>query len=161
MLQQPSQDFTLFIISNDIDISTGVCHGSSSSVANSSSENRKESHSLHRTISKKSHIFWAFYTSVSFLPMRPVCLSQLFMPASVIVACVPSNLPLFMIMCILMGFSVATIFLLPWWVTSQLGHKVLSPFRGPPSDLISIRTVRGAHESFTSPLPDPSRWWIF
>ncbi|KAE8292928.1 Sodium-dependent lysophosphatidylcholine symporter 1 [Larimichthys crocea] len=39
---------------------------------------------------------------------------SLFIPASVIVACVPSNLPLFMIMCILMGFSVATIFLLPW-----------------------------------------------
>ncbi|TKS76813.1 Sodium-dependent lysophosphatidylcholine symporter 1 [Collichthys lucidus] len=39
---------------------------------------------------------------------------SLFIPASVIVACVPSNLPLFMVMCILMGFSVATIFLLPW-----------------------------------------------
>ncbi|KAM9350496.1 sodium-dependent lysophosphatidylcholine symporter 1-B-like [Symphorus nematophorus] len=39
---------------------------------------------------------------------------SLFIPASIIVACVPSNLPVFMIMCILMGFSVATVFLLPW-----------------------------------------------
>nr|XP_061839407.1 sodium-dependent lysophosphatidylcholine symporter 1-like [Nerophis lumbriciformis] len=39
---------------------------------------------------------------------------SLFIPASIIVACVPSNLPVFMIMCVLMGFSVATIFLLPW-----------------------------------------------
>ncbi|KAM8754187.1 sodium-dependent lysophosphatidylcholine symporter 1-B-like isoform 1-T1 [Acanthopagrus schlegelii] len=39
---------------------------------------------------------------------------SLFIPASIIVACVPSNLPVFMIMCILMGFSIATIFLLPW-----------------------------------------------
>ncbi|KAM7411429.1 hypothetical protein PAMA_021428 [Pampus argenteus] len=38
----------------------------------------------------------------------------LFIPAVIIVACVPSNLPVFMTMCILMGFSVATIFLLPW-----------------------------------------------
>ncbi|XP_051280970.1 sodium-dependent lysophosphatidylcholine symporter 1-like isoform X2 [Dicentrarchus labrax] len=39
---------------------------------------------------------------------------SLFIPAAIIVACVPSNLPVFMTMCILMGFSVATIFLLPW-----------------------------------------------
>ncbi|XP_042265402.1 sodium-dependent lysophosphatidylcholine symporter 1-B-like [Thunnus maccoyii] len=39
---------------------------------------------------------------------------SLFIPAVIIVACVPSNLPVFMTMCILMGFSVATIFLLPW-----------------------------------------------
>uniref|UniRef100_A0A3Q3X4C7 Uncharacterized protein n=1 Tax=Mola mola TaxID=94237 RepID=A0A3Q3X4C7_MOLML len=39
---------------------------------------------------------------------------SLFVPAVSIVACVPSNLPVFMIMCVLMGFSVATIFLLPW-----------------------------------------------
>ncbi|XP_036960315.1 sodium-dependent lysophosphatidylcholine symporter 1 isoform X2 [Acanthopagrus latus] len=39
---------------------------------------------------------------------------SLFIPASIIVACVPSNLPVFMIMCILMGFSIATVFLLPW-----------------------------------------------
>ncbi|CAJ1084655.1 sodium-dependent lysophosphatidylcholine symporter 1 [Xyrichtys novacula] len=39
---------------------------------------------------------------------------SLFIPAVTIVACVPSNLPVFMIMCILMGFSVGTIFLLPW-----------------------------------------------
>ncbi|XP_070695875.1 sodium-dependent lysophosphatidylcholine symporter 1-B-like [Pempheris klunzingeri] len=39
---------------------------------------------------------------------------SLFIPAVVIVACVPSNLPAFMTMCILMGFSVAAIFLLPW-----------------------------------------------
>uniref|UniRef100_A0A3Q2D850 Major facilitator superfamily domain containing 2a-like 2 n=1 Tax=Cyprinodon variegatus TaxID=28743 RepID=A0A3Q2D850_CYPVA len=30
------------------------------------------------------------------------------------VACVPSNLPVFLSMCILLGFSVATLFLLPW-----------------------------------------------
>uniref|UniRef100_UPI0037E84BFF sodium-dependent lysophosphatidylcholine symporter 1-B-like n=1 Tax=Semicossyphus pulcher TaxID=241346 RepID=UPI0037E84BFF len=39
---------------------------------------------------------------------------SLFIPAVIIVACVPSNLPVFMTMCVLMGFSVATIFLLPW-----------------------------------------------
>ncbi|XP_040007642.1 sodium-dependent lysophosphatidylcholine symporter 1 [Xiphias gladius] len=39
---------------------------------------------------------------------------SLFIPAVIIVACVPSNLPVFMTMCILMGFSVATVFLLPW-----------------------------------------------
>ncbi|XP_074498620.1 sodium-dependent lysophosphatidylcholine symporter 1-B-like [Sebastes fasciatus] len=39
---------------------------------------------------------------------------SLFIPAVIIVACVPSNLPVFMIMCVLMGCSVATIFLLPW-----------------------------------------------
>ncbi|TNN73267.1 Sodium-dependent lysophosphatidylcholine symporter 1 [Liparis tanakae] len=38
----------------------------------------------------------------------------LFIPAVIIVACVPSNLPVFMMMCVLMGFSVATMFLLPW-----------------------------------------------
>uniref|UniRef100_A0A665TJT7 Zgc:171501 n=1 Tax=Echeneis naucrates TaxID=173247 RepID=A0A665TJT7_ECHNA len=32
----------------------------------------------------------------------------------IIVACVPSNLPVVVIMCILMGCSVATVFLLPW-----------------------------------------------
>ncbi|XP_034393708.1 sodium-dependent lysophosphatidylcholine symporter 1 [Cyclopterus lumpus] len=39
---------------------------------------------------------------------------SLFIPAVIIVACVPSNLPVFMIMCVPMGFSVATMFLLPW-----------------------------------------------
>ncbi|XP_068189620.1 sodium-dependent lysophosphatidylcholine symporter 1-like [Antennarius striatus] len=39
---------------------------------------------------------------------------SLFMPAVILVACVPTNLHLFMIMCVLMGFSVATVFLLPW-----------------------------------------------
>ncbi|KAM9342422.1 sodium-dependent lysophosphatidylcholine symporter 1-B-like [Pholidichthys leucotaenia] len=39
---------------------------------------------------------------------------SLFIPAVIIVAIVPSNLPVFMSMCILMGFSVATLFLLPW-----------------------------------------------
>ncbi|XP_074537910.1 sodium-dependent lysophosphatidylcholine symporter 1-B-like [Halichoeres trimaculatus] len=39
---------------------------------------------------------------------------SLFIPAVTIIACVPSNLPVFMIMCVLMGFSVGTIFLLPW-----------------------------------------------
>uniref|UniRef100_A0A3B4GB55 Sodium-dependent lysophosphatidylcholine symporter 1-like n=1 Tax=Pundamilia nyererei TaxID=303518 RepID=A0A3B4GB55_9CICH len=39
---------------------------------------------------------------------------SLFIPAVIIVACVPSNLLVFLSMCILMGFSVATIFLLPW-----------------------------------------------
>uniref|UniRef100_A0A3B4VMR8 Major facilitator superfamily domain containing 2a-like 2 n=1 Tax=Seriola dumerili TaxID=41447 RepID=A0A3B4VMR8_SERDU len=39
---------------------------------------------------------------------------SLFIPAVIIVACVPSNLPVFMTMCILMGFSIATVFLLPW-----------------------------------------------
>ncbi|XP_072223815.1 sodium-dependent lysophosphatidylcholine symporter 1-B-like [Leuresthes tenuis] len=39
---------------------------------------------------------------------------SLFIPAAIVVACVPSNLPVFITMCILMGFSVATMFLLPW-----------------------------------------------
>uniref|UniRef100_A0A3Q1EFJ5 Major facilitator superfamily domain containing 2a-like 2 n=1 Tax=Acanthochromis polyacanthus TaxID=80966 RepID=A0A3Q1EFJ5_9TELE len=39
---------------------------------------------------------------------------SLFIPAVIVVACVPSNLPLFITMCILIGFSVATMFLLPW-----------------------------------------------
>ncbi|KAM4736736.1 sodium-dependent lysophosphatidylcholine symporter 1-B-like [Anableps anableps] len=39
---------------------------------------------------------------------------SLFIPAVITVACVPSSLPVFMTMCILMGFSVATMFLLPW-----------------------------------------------
>ncbi|MEQ2174992.1 hypothetical protein GOODEAATRI_013545, partial [Goodea atripinnis] len=39
---------------------------------------------------------------------------QLFIPTVITVACVPSNLPAFMAMCILMGFSVATMFLPPW-----------------------------------------------
>ncbi|XP_028265875.1 sodium-dependent lysophosphatidylcholine symporter 1-B-like [Parambassis ranga] len=38
----------------------------------------------------------------------------IFIPPAIIVACVPSNFPVFMVMCVLMGFSVATIFLLPW-----------------------------------------------
>uniref|UniRef100_A0A3Q2D8C2 Major facilitator superfamily domain containing 2a-like 2 n=1 Tax=Cyprinodon variegatus TaxID=28743 RepID=A0A3Q2D8C2_CYPVA len=41
-------------------------------------------------------------------------LLQLFIPAMITVACVPSNLPVFLSMCILLGFSVATLFLLPW-----------------------------------------------
>ncbi|XP_029975613.1 sodium-dependent lysophosphatidylcholine symporter 1-B-like [Salarias fasciatus] len=39
---------------------------------------------------------------------------SLFIPAVTVVACFPTNLPVFMSMCTLMGFSVATIFLLPW-----------------------------------------------
>ncbi|XP_047459242.1 sodium-dependent lysophosphatidylcholine symporter 1-B-like [Mugil cephalus] len=39
---------------------------------------------------------------------------SLYIPAAVVVACVPSNFPVFMTMCVLMGFSVATVFLLPW-----------------------------------------------
>ncbi|XP_076022910.1 sodium-dependent lysophosphatidylcholine symporter 1-B-like [Genypterus blacodes] len=39
---------------------------------------------------------------------------SLFIPAVIIVACWPSNLPVFMIMCVVMGFSLATLFLLPW-----------------------------------------------
>ncbi|XP_029910644.1 sodium-dependent lysophosphatidylcholine symporter 1-B-like [Myripristis murdjan] len=37
-----------------------------------------------------------------------------FIPAVIITACVPTNLSVFMIMCALMGFSLATMFLLPW-----------------------------------------------
>ncbi|XP_041654977.1 sodium-dependent lysophosphatidylcholine symporter 1 [Cheilinus undulatus] len=39
---------------------------------------------------------------------------SLFIPAVIVIACVPSSLPAFMIMCVLIGFSVATLFLLPW-----------------------------------------------
>ncbi|KAM6929872.1 sodium-dependent lysophosphatidylcholine symporter 1-B-like [Lycodopsis pacificus] len=38
----------------------------------------------------------------------------LFIPAVITIASVPSNLPVFMIMCVLMGFSGATMLLLPW-----------------------------------------------
>ncbi|GLD50214.1 sodium-dependent lysophosphatidylcholine symporter 1-like protein [Lates japonicus] len=38
----------------------------------------------------------------------------LYIPAVIIVACVPSNLPVLLLMGILMGFSMATVFLLPW-----------------------------------------------
>lgn len=46
--------------------------------------------------------------------LRPVCVPQLFVPAVTVVGCVPSNLPVFVTMCVMMGFSVATLFLLPW-----------------------------------------------
>uniref|UniRef100_A0A3B3ZIF9 Uncharacterized protein n=1 Tax=Periophthalmus magnuspinnatus TaxID=409849 RepID=A0A3B3ZIF9_9GOBI len=38
----------------------------------------------------------------------------LFIPAVILVACVPSNLPVLVVACVVMGFSVATVFLLPW-----------------------------------------------
>ncbi|XP_041701787.1 sodium-dependent lysophosphatidylcholine symporter 1-like isoform X2 [Coregonus clupeaformis] len=38
----------------------------------------------------------------------------LFIPAVTIIACVPSNLPVFVTMCVMLGFSLATMFLLPW-----------------------------------------------
>ncbi|XP_018530057.2 sodium-dependent lysophosphatidylcholine symporter 1-B-like, partial [Lates calcarifer] len=39
---------------------------------------------------------------------------SLYIPAVIIVACVPSNLPVLLLMGILMGFSMATVFFLPW-----------------------------------------------
>ncbi|XP_023847660.1 sodium-dependent lysophosphatidylcholine symporter 1-like [Salvelinus sp. IW2-2015] len=39
---------------------------------------------------------------------------SLFIPAVTIIACVPSNLPFFVTMCVMLGFSLATMFLLPW-----------------------------------------------
>ncbi|KAM9429710.1 sodium-dependent lysophosphatidylcholine symporter 1-like [Salvelinus alpinus] len=39
---------------------------------------------------------------------------SLFIPAVTIIACVPSNLPVFVTMCVMLGFSLATMFLLPW-----------------------------------------------
>ncbi|KAM9856155.1 sodium-dependent lysophosphatidylcholine symporter 1-B-like [Aulostomus maculatus] len=39
---------------------------------------------------------------------------SLFIPALLVIACIPSNLPVLVTMCVLMGFSVATMFLLPW-----------------------------------------------
>ena len=55
-------------------ISTDICLNSSSSVANSSPENRKEGHRFYRTISKKPHIIiWIirviFTPPISFLPV--------------------------------------------------------------------------------------------
>ncbi|XP_072304757.1 sodium-dependent lysophosphatidylcholine symporter 1-B-like [Eucyclogobius newberryi] len=38
----------------------------------------------------------------------------LFIPAVMLVACCPGNLTVFIMMCVVMGFSVATVFLLPW-----------------------------------------------
>uniref|UniRef100_A0A8C5ELF2 Sodium-dependent lysophosphatidylcholine symporter 1-like n=1 Tax=Gouania willdenowi TaxID=441366 RepID=A0A8C5ELF2_GOUWI len=55
---------------------------------------------------------------------------SLFIPAVIVVACVPTNLSIFMTMCILMGFSVATIFLLPW---SMLPDVVDDFFHKHPS----------------------------
>ncbi|XP_064877160.1 sodium-dependent lysophosphatidylcholine symporter 1-like [Oncorhynchus nerka] len=39
---------------------------------------------------------------------------SLFIPAVTIIACVPNNLPVFVAMCVMLGFSLATMFLLPW-----------------------------------------------
>uniref|UniRef100_A0A8C8CVG7 Uncharacterized protein n=1 Tax=Oncorhynchus tshawytscha TaxID=74940 RepID=A0A8C8CVG7_ONCTS len=39
---------------------------------------------------------------------------SLFIPAVTIIACVPNNLPVFVTMCVMLGFSLATMFLLPW-----------------------------------------------
>lgn len=39
---------------------------------------------------------------------------SIFIPAVILVACVPNNLTILIIMCVVMGFSMATVFLLPW-----------------------------------------------
>uniref|UniRef100_A0A3P8WXF6 Major facilitator superfamily domain containing 2a-like 2 n=1 Tax=Cynoglossus semilaevis TaxID=244447 RepID=A0A3P8WXF6_CYNSE len=39
---------------------------------------------------------------------------SLYIPAVLVITCVPTNLPLFIIVCVVMGFSVATACLLPW-----------------------------------------------
>jgi len=107
-----------------LNLSIGFCFISSSSVANSSSENWKKDRTFHRTIGEKSGIrllllllLLLLFCFVNILLTHEafLCLSQLFIPAAIVVACVPSNLPVFITMCILMGFSVATMFLLPWW----------------------------------------------
>ncbi|XP_043987401.1 sodium-dependent lysophosphatidylcholine symporter 1-B-like isoform X2 [Gambusia affinis] len=46
---------------------------------------------------------------------------SLFIPAVITVGCVPSSLPVFLTMCILMGLGVATVFLLPWVVGYKAG----------------------------------------
>uniref|UniRef100_A0A3Q2GMM2 Major facilitator superfamily domain containing 2a-like 2 n=1 Tax=Cyprinodon variegatus TaxID=28743 RepID=A0A3Q2GMM2_CYPVA len=57
--------------------------------------------------------FWQFVL-LKIGKKRTVFIGFLFIPAMITVACVPSNLPVFLSMCILLGFSVATLFLLPW-----------------------------------------------
>lgn len=45
---------------------------------------------------------------------------QLFIPVMIVLVSVSENFPVYMIMCILVGTSVATLFLLPWCVTPKL-----------------------------------------
>lgn len=94
-------------------------------------------------------VFYPILTDLSF--------SQLFIPAVATVACFPSNLPVFMLMCILMGFSVATMFLLPWWVIFQPRHRVRSPIWGSCRLQSGSRLSVVRNESFTWPLPNLAR----
>lgn len=80
-------------------------------VAGGSAENREEGHSFPGPLGKAAG-WLAPHRGSLFQTFFPP--SQLFIPAVIIVACVPSSLPVFLLMCVLMGFSVATIFLLPW-----------------------------------------------
>lgn len=98
--------------------------------------------------------------SVLLLPARPVLfLSQLFIPAVATIACVPSNLPAFMFVCILMGFSVATMFLLPWWVSFHQDTKFPVPSEAPvrcnqPQHWVQCTWI--IHIASTW----PGQWWI-
>lgn len=121
-------------------------------MASSSSQNWKKGNSFHWTIGNHINYFtiiWvirAIFHTFNLVPacVTCFCLSQLYIPGVIIVACVPSNLPVFMTMCVLMGFSMATLFLLPWWVSPQLGHSVLSPFQSP-CQISSVSNLNAAH----------------
>lgn len=92
-------------------ICSGGSFNSSASVAKHPPEDWQKGNSVHWTVGEKctASRCCTFYPVVTDWSS-----SQLFIPAVATVACFPSNLPVFMLMCILMGFSVATIFLLPW-----------------------------------------------
>lgn len=45
---------------------------------------------------------------------------QIFIPVMIVLASVSENFPVYMIMCILVGISVATLFLLPWCVKPKI-----------------------------------------
>lgn len=138
----------------------GFSYGISAHVADDSFEVGKEEYSLYRPTCElmmwKScvtvqllllfyimHLF--IYCTVSYSIFIPVWLDhvpvlnffvfqQLFIPVMIVLASVSENFPVYMIMCILVGTSVATLFLLPWCVKpkprsvycSQLYSSLLS-----------------------------------
>lgn len=121
-------------------------------------------------IGKKATVFigmsvraraWAISAFSVFCPiLTDLSFSQLFIPAVATVACFPSNLPVFMLMCILMGFSVATMFLLPWWVifpaetqSSQSNPRLLSL-------AIRIKAECGAQWIIYVASAQPGQRWI-
>lgn len=111
------------------------------------------------------HLF--IYCTVSYSIFIPVWLDhvpvpnffvfqQLFIPVMIVLASVSENFPVYMIMCILVGTSVATLFLLPWCVKpkprsvycsqlysslSKQGHELLNSSASCTSFTTSIRAL--------------------